>query len=60
MPTSQDLPIRVDTSQIPREIRNNIAAATLKGYFAYIQNPENKKRLDERVAAKASATKERS
>lgn len=50
-------PITVNTSEIPREVRNSIARATLKAYLAYIQNPENKQRLDERVASKAASGK---
>lgn len=47
--------IKIDTSLIPAEVKNDLAAATLSSYLAYIREPGNLEKLEARIAAKKAA-----
>ena len=47
--------IHVDTSAIPAEVRDDLAAATLESYKAFIAVPGNIEWLRERIAARKAA-----
>ena len=44
--------IKTDTTLIPDEVRDRLAASTLKAFQAYIRVPGNIEKLDARIAAK--------
>ena len=51
--------IQIDTASIPDSVRDNLAAATLECFKAFLQIPGNAEWLDQRIAArKAAATQE--
>ena len=47
--------IRVDTSAIPSEVRDDLAAATLNLIFGILQQPGGREALDARIAARKAA-----
>ena len=44
--------IKIDTTLIPDEARDRLAASTLKAFLAYIREPGNIEKLDARIAGK--------
>ena len=56
---SNDAGIRINVDSIPNTARDNLAAATLECFKAFLQIPGNAEWLDQRIAArKAAATQE--
>lgn len=47
--------IHIDTASIPAHVRDDLAAATLKAYLAYVREPGNLEKLEARIAAKKAA-----
>lgn len=44
--------IQIDTASIPDSVRDNLAAATLECFKAFLQIPGNAEWLDQRIAAR--------
>lgn len=53
-----DNPIQIDVSQIPEETKFYIASATYDFYMRLMNQPEIKKRIDERLENKKKAAAE--
>lgn len=47
--------IQIDTASIPGSARDNLAAATLECFKAFVQIPGNAEWLDQRIAARKVA-----
>ena len=47
--------IQIDTASIPDSVRDNLAAATLECFKAFLQIPGNAEWLDQRIAARKAA-----
>lgn len=47
--------IKIDTSTIPGEVRDDLAAATLNLIYGILQQPGGREALDARIAARRAA-----
>lgn len=47
--------IKIDTSAIPGEVRDDLAAATLNLIYGILQQPGGREALDARIAARKAA-----